>query len=128
MLITSPASWLFQRIALDHEWLRTGLVFSWVWLPLNLIGGWIMGRTVLRFHGERLVAALSLLVLADVFNGLPRLFWLSVDAWGYSNYRLYLWWQIVNLTIPVVGILIGGLSHLRPSEQNFQIDNGLSAE
>ena len=128
MLITSPASWLFQRFALDHQWLRTGLVFSWAWLPLNLIGGWIAGQTVLRFHGERLPAGLLLLVLADVVTGLPRLFSLSVDAWGYSNYRLYLWWQIAGLVIPIVGIIIGGLSDLRPSEQNFQINSGVSAD
>ena len=83
---------------------------------------------VLRFHNERLGAALFLLILSQIVSNLPRLFSLSADAWGYPNYRPQLWFQIITVVVPTVGILIGGLSDLRPSEQNFQINNGTSAE
>jgi hypothetical protein len=128
MLIQWPAWWLFQRSALDSKWLRTSGAIQWAFLLLALLVGWVVGRTVLRFHRERLAAALLLLIVAGTATNLPRLFSLSVDAWGYSNYRTYLFSQITSLAIPLVGILIGGLSDLRPSEQNFQINNGISAE
>ena len=128
LLIVSPAWWLIERIALDHELLRRIWVFPWAWWPIALIAGWISGRVVMRFHSERLGAALFLLLLSQVVTNLPRLFSLSADAWGYPNYRPQLWFQIVTVMVPSVGILIGGLSDLRPSEQNFQINNRISTE
>lgn len=128
VLVMSPVGWLVERIALDHEGLRTGAAIWWASIPLVFFGGWTAGRTVLRFHGERLAAALVLLGLAGVVTGLPRLLSLSLDAFGYSNYRSYLFWQVVHLTVPVVGIVIGGLSAQRSSDHDVLINDGASAE
>jgi hypothetical protein len=127
MLIVWPAFSLFQRIALDYQWMRKSMAIPWAFLPLALMGGWVVGRTVLRFHREQRAATLLLLIVAGTAEGLPRVFSLSIDAWGYSNYRTYLWSQITSLVIPLVGILIGGLSAQRPSEQNFLINTTRSA-
>lgn len=128
MLIQWPAWWLFEHVALDYQWLRKSPAIPWAFLPLSLLGGWVVGRTVARFHCERRAAALLLVIAAGTATNLPRLFSLSVDAWGYSNYRMYLWSQITSLAIPIVGILIGGLSDPRPSEQHFRINHGISAD
>ncbi len=50
-LILSPFWWVLQRFALDHNTNRVwNVVFPWSWLPLILIGGWMAGRVVVRFH------------------------------------------------------------------------------
>ena len=128
MLIVAPAWWLCERVALDYPWMRQIAVIQWAFGPLELIGGCIVGRTMLRFHRERLAASLLLLALAGIVTGLPRLFSLSVDAWGYPNYRPQLWVQIASLAAPAVGVIVGALSDLRPSEQRFLINNGTSAD
>jgi hypothetical protein len=85
-------------------------------------------RTVLRFHRDRLAASLLLLILAETIAELPRLFSLSANAWGYPNYRPQLWWQIANLTAPIVGILMGGLSDQRSSERDSLINDEASTD
>jgi len=128
LLIVGPAWWLFERVMLDYQWMRGITVIPWAWLPFELIGGWIVGRTVRRFHSERLAASLLLLALAGIGTGLPRLFSLSANAWGYPNYRPQLWLEIAHLAAPVVGVIVGALSDRRPSEQHFLINNRSSAD
>src|SRR5262249_31937967 len=128
LLIVSPAWWLIERIALDHELLRRVWVFPWAWWPISFIAGWLAGRVVMRFHNERLGAALFLLGVSQTVGSLPRLFSLSADAWGYPNFRPQLWFQIATVVIPIVGIIFGGLSDLRPSEQNFLFNSHTTAE
>jgi len=108
--------------------MRRITVIPWAWLPFEVIGGWIVGRTVRRFHSERLAASLLLLALAGIGTGLPRLFSLSANAWGYPNYRPQLWLEIADLVAPVAGVIIGALSDLRPSAQHFLINNRSSAD
>jgi len=128
MLIVGPAWGLFERVMLDYQWMRRSAVIPWAWLPLELIGGWVVGRTMLRFHRDRLAASLLLLILAETIAELPRLFSLSANAWGYPNYRPQLWWQIANLTAPIVGILMGGLSDQRSSERDSLINDEASTD
>jgi hypothetical protein len=115
-LIVAPVWWLWSRIGLDYGWI-------WFGLPLAYIGGWVAGRTMHRFHPERLPTSLLLLVLAGTVTYLPRVFSLSVDAFAYPNYRAQTVWQVATLAVPIAGIIIGSLSGLRPSEQNFLISD-----
>jgi hypothetical protein len=79
-------------------------------------------------HRERLAASLLLLILAETIAELPRIFSLSANAWGYPNYRPQLWFQIANLTAPIVGILMGGLSDPRSSERDSLINDEASTD
>jgi len=127
-VILSPIWWLFQRIALNSETMRRSVVFPGTRILLGFIGACVVGRVLVRFHSERRAVSLLLLVVAVIFTGLPRLFSLSVDAWGYSNYRLYLGMQIVSVLVPALGIIVGGLSDERPADHNLLTDGGSSPD
>jgi len=110
-LVMSPLVWFTQRIALESPHFRASgnLWFPGFLLLCMFCGGWLAGRIVARFHRGRLATGLSLIVLFELFVTLPRVFSLSVDAWGYWNYRAQLVWQVVGSLVPITGVVTGGL-------------------